>query len=244
MFIRVKWIKNQPYAYRVSNRWRKRKGTKQEIKGYLGRVYYLNPVKELSFDEFIGNNMAEYLKNNSARAIILDLIRYELLKHGFTYKGKNKNILFYTNESINPAKSESLEKNNLKSESSEKNNVEIKIEDNFNSNLIENQKENENKQEYKIQNISKSESSRIKVELAPSILSIRDTKKPIALALNNDYLCNYTLRELAKFKSHSEEEECGKELAKAFISAGIPVIPSLFIEIFNKIYSPRGSYVQ
>lgn len=206
MFIRVKYIKNQPYAYKVSNRWRKRKGTKQEIKGYLGRVYYLNLVKELSFDEFIGNNMSEYLEKNSTRAIILDLIRYELLKHGFNYKGNNKNILFYTNGPINNTI-------NAKSESSEKNNI-------------------------------KSDSLRIKVEIAPSILSITDTKKPIVLALNNDYLCNYTLRELAKFKSHSEEEECGKELAKAFISAGIPVIPSLFIEIFNKIYSPRGSYVQ
>ena len=213
MFIRVKWIKNQPYAYRVSNRWRKKKGTKQEVKGYLDRVYYLNNVKELSFEEFIGNSMVEYLKNNSARAIILDLIRYELLKHGFVYKGNNKNILFYTNDIITPTKSESLGENNLKSESSKNDG-------------------------------SKTGSFKIKVEIAPSILSITDTKKPIVLALNKDYLCNYTIRELAKFKSHSEEEECGKELAKAFISAGIPVVPSLFIEIFNKIYSPRGSYVR
>lgn len=239
MFIRVKWIKNQPYAYKVSNIWRKRKGTKQEIKGYLGRVYYLNPEKELSFEEFIGSNLAEYIEKNQPRTVILDLIRYELIKHGFTYKSNNKNILFYTNNMTTTAKSEGSDDNSDINDDLDDKSV---INDNKEK-YIENNNKLDNKSNEKNIKDRKSE-SKLKVEIAPSILSITDTKKPIVLALNNDYLCNYTLRELVKFKSHSEEEECGKELAKAFISAGIPVIPSLFIEIFKKIYSPRGSYVQ
>ena len=136
--------------------------------------------------------------------MILDLVRYELLKHGFKYKGKNKNILLFT-------------PNNPKSETSHDSN------------------------EKNLKSIK--QTNQIRVDLAPSILSISDNKKPIVLGLNNDFLCNYTLRKLARFKSFSTEEECGKELAKVFIQAGISPEPNIFIAVFEKVYSKLGSYV-
>ena len=192
MFIRVKNIKKQPYAYKVRNRWT-RKGTRQKTAGYLGRVYPLTPQKELTFEEFIDEPLEQYLKNSSSRSIILGLVKFELVKHGFSYKGNNRNIL------LNKPKSE----------------------DNNSTNSVT-----------------------IRADLAPSILYISDTKKPVVIAMNNDFLCNHTLKRLVGFKSFLSEEECGKEFAKAFISAGIPISPVIFVEIFQKVYSRYGSYVK
>ncbi len=212
MFIRVKHIKNQPYAYRVENRWT-RKGTRQRTAGYLGRVFYLTPQNPLNFEEVIKPRVLDdYLKNSSSREIILDLVRFELLKHGFKPKGKNQNILFL----------EQVEGNQGTSSLSEVqvNNIATSSNDESNKTIL------------------------LKAELAPSILTITDTRKPIVLAVNNDFLCDYTLRKLARFKSLSDEEECGKELAKAFIHAGIPPNPKIFVEVFQKVYSSLGSYVK
>jgi hypothetical protein len=198
MFIRVKYIKNQPYAYKVENRWT-RKGTRQRTAGYLGRIFYLTPQNPLSFEDHIKPRvLEEYLKNLSSREIILDLVRFELIRHGFKPKGKNKNILFL----------EQFEGDNSKGN---------------NSPVLK---------------------AMLKAELAPSILTITDTKKPVVLAINNDFLCDYTLRKLARFKSLSDEEECGRELAKAFIHAGMPPPHLLFVDVFQKVYSSLGSYVK
>ncbi|MFH1439021.1 MAG: hypothetical protein ABIG89_00515 [Candidatus Woesearchaeota archaeon] len=200
MFIRVKNIKNQHYAYKVRNRWTK-KGTRQKTAGYLGKVYHLKPVFELTFEDFLAQDIEVYIKNISSKEIILDLVKFELLRHGFKYKGNNQNILIFNN-------------------------------------IAEEYQKSECKTIQKMNNIV------IKAELAPSILTITDTKKPIVLALNNDFLCDYTLRKLARFKSFSSEEECGKELAKVFITAGIPPRPDIFVRIFHKVYSKYGSYVK
>ncbi|MBT4824907.1 hypothetical protein HN695_01505 [Candidatus Woesearchaeota archaeon] len=202
MFIRIKHIKQQPYAYKVRNKWTK-KGTRQKTAGYLGRVFYLNPVKDLTFEEFIHNefnqDLTDYMKSSSSRVVIQDLVRFELIKQGFIYKGKNRNILLYL-PNMTPKKPK--KGNKVKSE------------------------------------------TLIKVELAQSFLNITNVKKPIVLALNNDFLCNYTLRKLMRFKSFSSEEECGRELARVFIAAGIHIVPSLFVEVFQKVYSRGGSYVK
>lgn len=190
MFIRIKRIKGQHYAYKVRNKWT-RKGTRQVILGYLGKVYKLESMKELEnmeFKEFINslfynksqyNDFEAYFKQASSRELIRDLIRYELFKHGFKCSRNGIRI-----------KSEGLEVN-------------------------------------------------------LSELTVMDSKKPVVLGLNNDFLCGYTLRKLLNFKTNSDEEECGKELAEAFILAGIPVKPELFVEVFTKVYSNSGlSYVK
>ena len=94
-FIRKKKIKNREYAYIVENRWRKRvgkgskKGARQQVKGYLGRVFKLEPKKEIDFfSHFSIDSAEEYIKDNDKEAIIKDLLRFELIKHGFEEAGK------------------------------------------------------------------------------------------------------------------------------------------------------------
>lgn len=69
-------------------------------------------------------------------------------------------------------------------------------------------------------------------------LNITKEKSKVVLQLNNDFLCDMTLKNLINFKSKADEEVCGKELAQAFISAGIPVQPEIFIEVFRKVFKP------
>ena len=91
MFIRAKKIKNQKYAYLVENRWSKtKKNTRQKTKKYLGKILYLQPSVNISFNEYfklIDNH--SFFKNKSLDEAILDLVRFELLKHGFKEKDKD-----------------------------------------------------------------------------------------------------------------------------------------------------------
>jgi len=198
MFIRVKRIKKQEYAYKVRNRWT-RKGTRQVIVGYLGRIYRLQPLEhhqDLTFETFLSehnySNKAKikdfkaYLAKVSSKELIKDLIRYELFKHGFRMSTNGLHLRM-----------------NMESET---------------SNIL---------------HINLSE------------IGVADSTKPVVLAMNNDFLCSYTLRKLLKFKSLSDEDECGKELAQAFVSAGIAVVPDTFVHAFNKVFSESGmSYVK
>ncbi|MEM4267850.1 MAG: hypothetical protein QXK37_03370 [Candidatus Woesearchaeota archaeon] len=74
-------------------------------------------------------------------------------------------------------------------------------------------------------------------------VSFKENRKPFVLHINGDYLCPYTLRKLLNFKSSNDEVSVGKELAKAFISAGIAVPENIFIEVFQKVYKPGQSFV-
>ncbi len=116
-FIRIKRINSIEYAYLVSNVWRKRlrrtekkredmenpkdntekeikerpkKGSRQKVSKYLGKVVRLLLIaerKEKNFFEFIDvKNNANYLEN-SKKEIINDLVRFELWKRGFENKG-------------------------------------------------------------------------------------------------------------------------------------------------------------
>ena len=99
-FIRVKDIgkkggKKYRYAYIVENRWRKRvgkgskNGARQKVKGYLGRVFKLEPKKEIDFfSHFSIDNAGGYIKENDKKTIILDLVRFELIRHSFEEAGK------------------------------------------------------------------------------------------------------------------------------------------------------------
>jgi len=94
-FIRKKRIQNKEYAYIVENRWRKRvakgskRGARQKVKGYLGRVLKVSPKQELDFvSHFCSDGVEEYVKANDKKVIILDLVKFELLRHGFEEAGK------------------------------------------------------------------------------------------------------------------------------------------------------------
>lgn len=73
MFIRTKKIKGQDYAYLVENKWTK-KGTRQKVKAYLGRVVDVKIAKDVDFS--LGSE-------GSAKEITKSLIKWELLRHGF-----------------------------------------------------------------------------------------------------------------------------------------------------------------
>ena len=81
MFFRVKKIKGKEYAYIVENSW-KRKGSRQKVKDYIGRVYRFNFVNNVNFLEYFKiENFQAYIDNNDKNKIINDLIEWELFKH-------------------------------------------------------------------------------------------------------------------------------------------------------------------
>jgi len=79
-FYRVKKIKGKPYLYIVNNKWTK-KGPRQKVSKYIGRVYSFTKSLDKSFKDYIGKETSIYLYENSKEEIISDLIRWELYKH-------------------------------------------------------------------------------------------------------------------------------------------------------------------
>lgn len=107
MFFRIKKIKGKEYAYIVENKWRKM-GSRQKVKGYIGRVYKFNLVKNVEFSKFKNiEDVQEYVKSNDKNKIINDLVEWELFKFGIkenflvsnanVQKGK-KNVAFFIND--------------------------------------------------------------------------------------------------------------------------------------------------
>ena len=80
-FIRVKKIKKWEYAYLVENKW-KGSGARQKVKGYLGRVHRLENEKNIQINANI--DVKDY------RQAISDIVRFELLKKGFS---ENKGVM-------------------------------------------------------------------------------------------------------------------------------------------------------
>ena len=77
-FIRIKKIKGYEYAYLVENIWKKRKkGARQKVKQFLGRIYKPELVNDIGFSKEHG-----YVKENTFRQIVRELVEYELLKYG------------------------------------------------------------------------------------------------------------------------------------------------------------------
>ncbi|MBW2983499.1 hypothetical protein KY361_00105 [Candidatus Woesearchaeota archaeon] len=97
VFIRTKRIKKKSgniytYAYIVENKWKKRakgrKKSRQRVKAYLGRVYKLDKSSELDFLELLSiKDIDNYVNSKSKKEVIIDLVKYELLKHGFDEVG-------------------------------------------------------------------------------------------------------------------------------------------------------------
>jgi hypothetical protein len=75
-------------------------------------------------------------------------------------------------------------------------------------------------------------------------LNFTEADKPVVIKLGQDYMCRLTMRRLLSFKSDKGEEAVGRELAKAFVNAGIAVPEKAFIEVFGKIYSQGESYIR
>ncbi len=117
VFFRVKNVKGFEYAYLVENKWdssksnNRIKGSRQKVKGYVGRIFRLRPVQELSFLEFLNlTDLENYMNSKETSNIIRDLVSWEIKKHAIEGKGFNinletlelkkgaKNIVFMINE--------------------------------------------------------------------------------------------------------------------------------------------------
>jgi len=92
-FVRIKKVKGKEYGYLVENKWKKgkirtAKGVKQKVKAYPGRVYVLQKTDEKEFWETINSEPESYLKMATKEKILHDLIRFELMRHGFVNQGE------------------------------------------------------------------------------------------------------------------------------------------------------------
>ena len=104
-FFRVKKIKGKDYAYLVENEW-KRKGSRQKVKGYLGRAYRLSQANNTNFYEFINNkDIEKYVQGNDADKIIKDLIEWELLNFSVN---RNEFIIDLCNKTLQKHKKNSV----------------------------------------------------------------------------------------------------------------------------------------
>ena len=110
MFFRIKKIKGKEYSYVVESEW-SRKGSRQKVKGYLGKVYrfsLLNEVDFLSYSKI--ENLQYYIDNNDKNKIINDLVEWEIYRFSISKKEfsinlnnakiqkNNKNVVFLINE--------------------------------------------------------------------------------------------------------------------------------------------------
>ena len=81
-FVRVKRINGGRYAYLVENSWT-RKGARQKVSRYLGRVHAAERSKSESLAAFLNlSDLGKYVRDSDFPAIARDLIRLELHNHG------------------------------------------------------------------------------------------------------------------------------------------------------------------
>ncbi len=112
-YIRVKKIKNKSgreyrYAYLVENKWKKRvgkgskKGARQKVKGYLGKVHDFSRVDDKEFiSHFSVDDVKEHFDEHGMSKVVRDLVRLELMNHGFIETGDfyvNGNLAVYLGE--------------------------------------------------------------------------------------------------------------------------------------------------
>lgn len=97
MYIRVKRIKGYEYAYLVANKWKKRgdkKGARQKVRRYLGRVLDFRAESGIGFFEFVkAEDSQKYMENNDYGQILKDLIGWE-----FSKRNIGEDILVYYNK--------------------------------------------------------------------------------------------------------------------------------------------------
>ena len=84
MFIRVKRIKKQEYAYLVKNMWIKG-NVKQRVVKYLGKLMRTPSEHTCTFQEFHHiQNLSDYVERTSRLKILHDVKKWEIAAHGIT----------------------------------------------------------------------------------------------------------------------------------------------------------------
>ncbi len=88
MFVRIKKIYGNEYAYLVKNRWTKN-GPRQKSRKYLGKVIRLQKKRDILFVDILEHkNIDFFVENSHFKDIVKKLAELELLKHGFEKQGK------------------------------------------------------------------------------------------------------------------------------------------------------------
>jgi hypothetical protein len=98
MFIRIKKLKGNDYAYLVKNIWTS-KGPRQKTKKYLGRCLILERKKNINFSDYFKVNVEDYIYNHNFKKIISMLFELELVNHGFI-DNKFENLIAYPKKLI------------------------------------------------------------------------------------------------------------------------------------------------
>ena len=89
MYIRKKAIRNKKtgavyhYAYAVENKWRK-KGARQKVKHYLGKVHQFTLTKEIEFFTHLDikeEQKEDFLKTHTAKQLIQEIVEWEMARH-------------------------------------------------------------------------------------------------------------------------------------------------------------------
>ena len=81
-FVRVKKINGGQYAYLVENSWT-RKGARQKVSRYIGKVLVAEKSKNESLEAFLKlSDLGKYVRDSDFAAIARDLIKLELHNHG------------------------------------------------------------------------------------------------------------------------------------------------------------------
>lgn len=120
MFVRLKKLKGNNYAYLVANNWTK-KGPRQKIKKYLGRCINLEKKKEVE----IGiKNIEEFVHGNGVKKILARVFEYELLKFGFKKDPLRRGFLYYNDIEAKPKTFKIYHKE-------QKNNIVLKINEGY-----------------------------------------------------------------------------------------------------------------
>jgi len=112
VYIRIKKIRKEGkeyrYAYIVENKWKKKvrkgskKGARQKVKCYLGKVCDFARVNDKEFiSHFSVNDVKAHFDENGVNSVVRDLVRLELLNHGFVENGDfyaNGDLMVYIGE--------------------------------------------------------------------------------------------------------------------------------------------------
>jgi len=83
-----------------------------------------------------------------------------------------------------------------------------------------------------------------KIIFNPKDYSFSSRKKQVVLKLNNEYMCQHTLKQLSTFNYFGDEEQVGMALAKAIVTAGLTIPQEAFIHLFEKVYKNEKGQIK
>jgi len=75
-----------------------------------------------------------------------------------------------------------------------------------------------------------------KITFDPKTYIFSTRNKNIVLRLNNEFMCQHTIKNLLNFEHSGDEEQIGLAFAKTIVSSGLTIPKEAFIHLFETIY--------